>query len=212
MRNMRFATACAWLLALVCLTGCPAIPFIANDERSVSQQYSDKQIEGSIKTDLLAEHALKATDINVYSFRGHVYLIGQVDLAYRAFAERTARESEGVRVVTTHWFPEGTENSVSDAQIEAAIDTNLLFAKNVSSTQVNVDVWGGNVVLVGIMASQADIDRAITEARQVSGVKSVRSYLMTNRQSLQESGQIAKPREPETSKPQEPATTGPVDI
>ncbi len=194
--------ACVCFFVLACLAGCPAIPFITNDERSVSGQYSDKQIEASIKADLLAEHALKATDVNVYSFRGHVYMVGQVDPAYRAFAERTAQKAKGVWAVTTHWFPVGTANSVSDTQIEAAIDANLLFAKKVSSTQVNVDVWGGNVVLVGLMASQAEIERSIAEVRKVSGVKSVKSYLMTNQQSLRESGQGGKPQESDqTAKP-----------
>ena len=171
---------------LLCLTvallafglgGCPAVPFIVKDQRDLSAQSADKGIESKIKTQLVQENASKSLDVNVYSFLGHVYLIGDVDAGYRAFAEKTARSVPGVKQVTTHWFPVGSANRATDSQIEAAIDTNLLFAKDVASTQVNVDVWGGHVVLLGLMASQADIDRAMSEVRGVSGVKSVTSYL-----------------------------------
>lgn len=159
------------------LGGCPAIPFIANDQRDLSTQSSDKQIESKIKSELMQESPSGALNINVYSFLGRVYLVGDVDAKYREFAEKTARSVEGVKEVTTHWFPVGTSSRVTDTRIETAIDTNLLFASGVPSTQVHVDVWGGNVVLLGLMASQEDINRAMREVRGVAGVKSVTSYL-----------------------------------
>jgi osmotically-inducible protein OsmY len=79
--------------------------------------------------------------------------------------------------VTTHWFADGTGNTLSDAALEGQIVGVLLFAKDVPSTQIAVDVWGGNVVLTGIMADQDKIDRAIAATGGVSGVHSVTSYL-----------------------------------
>ena len=173
------------LFVLVCLNGCPAV-YVAKDERTISAQYSDAQIEATIKGNLVQQDASQATKVNVYSFRGHVFLVGEVDKAYRAFAQKNAAATPGVHHVTTHWFAPGASHLGDDTQIEAAIDSNLLFADKVGSTRVNVDVWGGHVVLLGILSSQDEIKRAVQEARKVKGVKSVTSYLMTNKQSLDE--------------------------
>ena len=159
------------------LSGCVAIPRIANDERDLSEQYSDAAIITSIKSSLLTEDAGSITGVKVYSFGGVVYLVGEVDQSLRDNAYRIAKETEGVRQVVTHWFKPGTADTVNDAVIDTNINTELLFTKNVSSTQVSVNVYGGNVVLLGIMESQADINRAIRVVKSVPHVKSVTSYL-----------------------------------
>lgn len=188
MRYPQFFMACAGIFLLACLTGCPAIPFVANDERSLGTQYADTEIESKIKYALLQNDPARAENTNVYSFRGHVFLVGEGGSAWSAFAESAARQQAGVRKVTTRWFPPGTSDRFKDGQIESAIDTNLLFASNVGSTRVNVDVWGGHVVLLGIMENQGEIERAIRETRGNPGVKSVESYLMTNDESLRDAG------------------------
>ncbi len=165
------------LLAL-CLGGCPAVPFIVNDERDLSTQTADTSIESKIKAGLVQENPSQALSVNVYSFSGHVFLVGDPDKPFRTFAEKTATSVAGVKRVTTHWFPVGTSDRVTDSRIETGIDTNLLFAKGVASTQINVDVWGGNVVLLGLVGKEADIERAQRAVRGVAGVKSVTSYLM----------------------------------
>ena len=188
MRYPQCIMICAGLFLLACLTACPAIPFVAEDERGLGTQYSDTEIEGGIKYALLQNDPARAANTNVYCFRGHVFLVGEANPAWSAFAENTARQQVGVRKVTTRWFPLGTSDSFNDSQIESAIDTNLLFASNVASTRVNVDVWGGHVVLLGIMENQGEIERAIRETRGNPGVKSVESYLMTNDESLRDAG------------------------
>lgn len=162
------------------LSGCVAIPSMVNDERDLSGQYSDAAIITSIKSSLISEDFGAITGVKVYSFNGVVYLVGEVDQPLRDYAYRVATETEGVRQVVTHWYKPGTSTTVHDAVIEANINTELLFTKNLSSTQVKVDVYGGNVVLLGIMASQADIDHAIRVVKSVRYVKSVTSYLKTN--------------------------------
>ena len=153
---------------------------MAKDERSFATQYDDASIKTSIASALLKQDASKANDINVHCFRGHAFLIGEADKNYRAFALDTANKTKGVVHTTTHWFPSGTAAALKDAGIEADIDSKLLFTKDVSSTQVVVDVWGGHVVLTGIMAAQSDIDRAVAAVKSVSNVKSVTSYLTTD--------------------------------
>ena len=171
------------LLAVLCILsgavlsgGCFAVPD-PSDERSLGSQYDDAGVKTSIATAMLKESATKANDVNVHCFQGHVFLIGEAEPAFRRFCVETAQKTKGVAHVTTHWFADRTSNTLSDTALEAQIDGHLLFAKNVPSTQVVVDVWGGNVVLTGIMADQSDIDRTVATVRGIDGVHSVTSYL-----------------------------------
>ena len=158
------------------LSAC-AIPYVTSDERDANTHTTDIKIQNAIKSELLMESPGKALNVNVYSFAGHVYLLGDVDVRYRGLAEKIARSTAGVKRVSSHWFAVGSADRLTDTRIENSINTNLLFARGVSSTQVNVDVWGGHVVLLGLMANQSDIDRAVREAEGIEGVKSVTNNL-----------------------------------
>ena len=166
------------LLFVVSSAGCAGV---AMDERSLNTQFSDAEIVTSVKTTLLGDDMSKGLDVHVYSFRGHVYLVGEADQAYREHTVRVAEKAQGVRKVTAHWFPTGTSDSGSDLVIETKVAKELLFAKDVSSTQVSVEVWGGHVVLLGVMENQHNISRAIAASQGVPDVKSVTSYLTTVR-------------------------------
>ena len=167
------------LLIAVSSSGCAA--GVVMDERSVGTQLSDAEIVTSVKSSLLGDDMSKGLDVHVYSFKAHVYLVGEVDNAYRKHTVTIAEKTEGVRQVTAHWFPVGTSDGGNDLAIETRVAKALLFAKDVRSTQVEVEVWGGNVVLLGLMESRADIDRAVSATKGVSGVKSVTSYLTVMR-------------------------------
>ncbi len=167
---------CVLVLAFV-LGGCSTATAPIMDNRSLETLADDAAIKTELAALLVKESPTKAYSVNVHSFRGHVFLIGEADKNFRAFAEKAANNTKSVRKVTTHWFASGISRAVNDTKLEAAIDSKLLFSRNVRSTQVIVDVWGGNVVLTGIMGSQADINRALEAVRSVSGVKSVTSYL-----------------------------------
>lgn len=147
------------------------------DKRSVGTQLSDAEIVTSVKSSLLGDDMSKGLSVHVYSFNAHVYLVGEADQAYRKHTVQLAQKTDGVRQVTAHWFPIGTSDSGNDLATETKVAKALLFARNVRSTQVSVEVWGGNVVLLGVMGSKADIDRAIAATKSVDSVKSVTSYL-----------------------------------
>lgn len=140
-------------------------------------RYDDAGIKTTIGSALLKNDATKANDINVHCFNGHVYLVGEADKAFRATALDIARQTEGVVNVTTHWFPNGTASTLLDTSIENDVDMPHLFARENGPTTVELDVWGGHVVLIGLAASQADIDRALGRIKKISKVKSVTSYI-----------------------------------
>lgn len=164
-------------VSLVALGGCATVSGRPAPPHIEESRYDDAGIKTNITSQLLKASATKANDVNVQCFNGHVFLIGEAEQTFREKALREAEKAKGVVHVTTHWFPKGTASTLKDAAIEAAIDTSLLFSDDISTRRVAVDVWGGNVVLTGIVEKQTDINSAVEKIKAISGVKSVTSYL-----------------------------------
>ncbi len=167
-------------LLLFSLSGCAA-PIIgaATDKRSIGEHFNDTQIEAAVKKAVVSAKTSKILDINVYSFYGDVYLIGEADQDMTTKAVEAARGVDGVRSITTYFFPPGTMTS-QDLLTEAKINEELLFASGVPSAQVQVDVWGGQAVLLGILSNQEQINRVQSLVKEVPDVKAVKSYLRLN--------------------------------
>lgn len=165
------------IFALFVLSGCVTFKGGTPDDRPIVSQYDDAGIKTAIATSLLKKSPSKANKVNVNCYKGHVFLVGEADNDFRLYALETAREIKGVVHVTTHWFPDGTGNSLNDAKLGNAIAQRLAFAQSAQNSQVDVDVWDGHVVLTGLVSKQSLIDRAIAETKKVVGVKSVTSYL-----------------------------------
>lgn len=167
----------ASVLALSGLGGC-AVYSVPQDERTVGTMVDDSTIRTSIKTDLMQRDASDGYAVKVYSYAGRVFLVGEVPSSFRDPAVTIARKVKGVRSVTTHWFDPGTGNTADDLAISTKVRTNLIAEKALSSTQIDHEVYGGHVVLLGMVRAQADVDRAVMVARSVGGVRSVTSYLI----------------------------------
>lgn len=159
------------------LSGCAKFTGNLSGPDMHAARYDDAGIKTSIGSALLKKDASKANDINVHCFNGHVFLVGEADQAFRAAALAIAQQTEGVVHVTTHWFPTGTASTLHDTTIEAEIDLALLFAKKGGPVAVDLDVWGGHVVLTGLADNQEDIDRAVAKIKRIPQVKTVTSYI-----------------------------------
>lgn len=171
------------LLGLTCLLAGCAAPLIGavSDERTLGTHVNDSVIEANVKSALVEASATKIMDINVYSFYGDVFLIGEAD---PDFAKRAAEVASGVKDVsnvTSYLYPLGTTTS-KDLLTEADINQKLLFTSGIPSSKVQVDVWGGQAVLLGILNNQEQIDQVIELVKGVSGVRSVKSYLILKRE------------------------------
>jgi len=141
-------------------------------------RYDDAGIKTSITSRLMEQSPAKANDVNVHCFNGHVFLVGEADADFRALALATAEGAEGVAHVTTHWFATGTASTALDAGIEREIAAGKVFEEGISTRRVAVDVWGGHVVLTGIVRQQKYIDRAVSRIKEIDKVESVTSYLV----------------------------------
>ena len=68
-------------------------------------------------------------------------------------------------------------DTIDDATITTRVRSALLNEPDVAATRIDVSTSAGIVTLAGVVRSKAEEDRAIAVARQVPGVKDVRSAL-----------------------------------
>jgi hyperosmotically inducible protein len=149
----------------------------SKEEQRLSRQYDDAGIKTAVTSALLSKNPTKANDVEVRCFRGHVFLVGEADSEFRRFALAAARETKGVETVTPHWFPAGTVDTAADTALEAAIAEKVRSLTTSSLSQINIDVWGGHVVLTGILPDAPGVGQALAAAESTAGVKDVTSYL-----------------------------------
>jgi hyperosmotically inducible protein len=167
-----------------CTSPC-TIPYeiykVAVDERDISTQIKDKTINSKILAQYLKDDSVKVLDISASCYEGHVYLVGEYESALqKKQAINIAKSVEGVKSITTYLHRKkyikgcGTTDNLNLAShIKAA----LVEDKNIWATNVEVTVVQCKAVLLGIVGSYEEIDKSITLAKGVKGVRGVKSFL-----------------------------------
>jgi hyperosmotically inducible protein len=168
MRQNYSALYLIFLLGLTLLTaGCPpkTIYEVAMDERSVGDLTKDKEIEAKVKTSFADDETVDALDISVYSFYGDVYLVGQ-------------KQTEAQKKRAIEGEDEDSCGTTNSLEITAKVSAALIGDKDIWSTNVEVQTVQCNVVLLGLVGSQKEIEKSIVHAKGVEGVRSVKSFLV----------------------------------
>jgi osmotically-inducible protein OsmY len=70
---------------------------------------------------------------------------------------------------------EGTGEYVDDSVITTKVKAAIFEQPNLKSAEINVETFKGVVQLSGFVSSQASVDSAVTVAKGVNGVKSVKN-------------------------------------
>ncbi len=73
----------------------------------------------------------------------------------------------------THAERHDSNEPVTDSWITTKVKSDLLASSNVPGTEVKVETVNGVVSLSGTVASQAEKDKAVMEAKGIKGVKRV---------------------------------------
>lgn len=149
---------------------------IYDDPRLMDTMASDKALATDIKAKLLAARFTGGMAISVYCFYNHVFLVGEVPKSMQAKAIEIAK-SYHPSSVTPHWFSKSTGRR-ADLALAADLRTALIGCKGLSSTRIDTEVNADRVVLLGVVANDAEKKLAIDTARKVRGIESVTSYLM----------------------------------
>jgi len=178
------------LMLVVAIAGCNPVMMAttavrgtydaATSERSLSTQATDTQAEVQIEAALVASPVRGTTGMDVWCRQGVVLLAGVVPPGSSAGQEavRIARETPGVKRVETYFV--GTRPSwTSDLEIKEEIRAKLVADPDLVSGRVDIGVYASHVVLVGVVPSIQKADKFVADARSVSGVVNVTSFIQT---------------------------------
>ena len=151
---------------------------VATDLRSVSTQASDTAIEAQIKTALLTSPVAGTSGITVYCRNGVVILAAALPPRSPAgfAAVQIARGTSGVQRVET-FYVNSQSDMTSDLALKAQIKSAIIADPRLTAGQVDVGVYGGHVLLVGVVDSWQKVEDFREDVRSVPGVLSVRSFI-----------------------------------
>ena len=143
----------------------------------------DDRIESSAKKSYVFKTYLKGDDIKIESKDGVVTLTGTVsEESHKSMAQETVASLPGVKRVDNKLEVKGerpTENS--DLWLKSKVKTMLLFHRNVSATETEVDIKDGVVTLRGHADSEAQKDLTTEYVKDVEGVKEVRNEMTVSK-------------------------------
>ena len=170
------------LILGILMTGCMTdIYKSAVDERSLGEQYDDQAITMSIRKKFTEDEKIKYFDISTYVYNGHVYLVGEYETAdQKNQAVKLAGQVEGVKSVTDYFLPkkkDETCGTTANLELLAKVKKDLIGDGDISSTQIEVKALQCNIILLGLVASANEINKATAHAKAVEGVRSVKSFL-----------------------------------
>ncbi len=147
---------------------------------------SKNQLTDTEKAFLIHEKITEDENLNLYNVYVHVYnnkayLVGICDGKINAIrAKELAYSVNGIFFVKTHFVEKDKTNTyraIDDFGITTDIKTALGNNKDIWSNNVSVKTLQCNVVLLGIMATEQDIEIVVNTARNTKKVEHVENFL-----------------------------------
>lgn len=177
------------LFAVSSLTGCTGLfvgaaagtAVAVAEERSIGTVVDDASISTQIKGKIFdkSEPLFTATATTVND--GIVLITGQVPAPEdRVTLTRIAWSVPGVKQVHNRTMVKGqTEDPsfASDALITTKLKYQLLADTEILNINYTVETVGNVVYLMGVAQDQAELDRVEAHAKEISGVRSIVSYV-----------------------------------
>jgi osmotically-inducible protein OsmY len=186
---MRALISLAALLACTSTGGCAVmavgaaagVGMAAVQDRTAGQVMDDGHTYGDVKGRLMAADADGFRDTHVEVYEENLLLSGAVpDEQHHQAALMIARTFPAVRNVYDELvIGERTTlgNAVGDELIGAQIRTRLLASPRVRAVNVNLEVFHGNVYLMGTARNDDELHTAAEIASTVGGVRRVVSFM-----------------------------------
>jgi len=178
------------VLSLASLGGCAGTVIGAGatagtaaiEERGIEGAIDDTKIRVQINEAWLHQDFEMFRKVGLNIYEGRVMLTGAVaNEQARADAVRLTWQAAGVREVYNEIevVPEGKgfADYSHDAIILQKLNYHLLMDKDIRNVNYIVDVSNGVVYLIGIAQNQAELDRAVAYAKDITNVKRVVSHV-----------------------------------
>lgn len=179
------------MTACVNMSGCSAIGLAAGagatvgiasqQEGGISSAASDVRIKAMISDKWFKYKVDTFSKLSTTVDQGRVLITGVVQNPDdRVEAVRLAWQVEGVKQVINEIRvaeSEGLPGFVRDTWITTRLRTALTLDKEVGAINYSIDTVQGTVFLMGVARNQAELDKVIETARNISNVKQVVSYV-----------------------------------
>ncbi len=153
----------------------------AAQERGFKGAMFDTEIRLQINHLWFQESTSLYAAVNLQVQEGRVLLTGGVpDPETRLSAVRLAWQAPGVREVINEIEVDDTSTLVDAARdewIAAKLKAKLLVDREVSSINYSIETVNASVYLIGVAQDQAELDRVIAHAKNISYVRRVVSYV-----------------------------------
>ena len=178
-RPTRFNLLLTLALAVAPLAGCVEAAF---QERGGKSGTADTALRAEIVHYWFQQDQRYMSDLNLQIYEGRVLVSGELaneDL--RATAIQLTWKAKGVREVINDveiGNAAGVGTYWRDSLIVRELDARLLLAKNVSYLDYSIECFNGVVYLLGVAQDQAELDRVLTIARNISNVKRVANHVL----------------------------------
>jgi osmotically-inducible protein OsmY len=192
-RTLRPTGLAALLLVLpatVPLSGC-VVPIVAggaatagyaaSQERGISGQISDVAISAQIAQKWREYNPEMAHQLTLDVYQGRVLIVGPVsNPEYADEAVKRAWQVEGVKEVNHDIEVSSRQtfgDEVRDSFTTKKLESRLLLDSQVRSLNYSITTVNGTIYLMGSARSQAELDRVVDYARNLSDVRKVMSYV-----------------------------------
>ncbi len=177
-----------YFAVLIFVSGCSifgsGIYGVAEEERSNTAIYTDEKIKLTIDKRILGEE-INVFEYATFCYNGDVYLVGEYEKAeQKEKVLKIAHSVKGVKSVTTYLLPRkkiDTYGKMDHAAISIRVHGLLIEDNDIHSTNIDVKVIQCHVILLGIVGTQSEADKAIADAKSLGGVVGVVSYLKAMR-------------------------------
>ena len=168
----------------------------AKSEHSAKTLARDERLKLHLREAILLDQTYSGLSISPYVYMERGFVVGLVETEEQAKEiERAARAVKGLRSLYAYLpvqkkaSEKNQESGGSPASIaiKAEIKANFTLVPDITTSQIAIQVLDGNVVLLGVVASERIREEAEREAFKVSGIKDVTNLLL-----LPESGYMKR--------------------
>jgi len=167
--------------AVMAVGAAAGVGMAAVQDRTAGEVMDDGHIYSDVKTRMMAADASGFRDTHIEVYNGNILLSGAVpDDAHRQTANMIARTYPSVHNVYDELVVgQGTSfgRAATDEFIITQIRTRLFASPRVRAVNINLEVFHGNVYLMGTARSDEELRTAAEIASTVGGVQRVVSFM-----------------------------------
>jgi len=179
------------------ISGGATVATAASEERGLGQAVNDNGITVGIANAMLQTDPGLVITVDVEVHEGRVLLAGQVDRPEdRVTAVRLAWQQPNVVEVINEIKVTKSETVgeyLHDVWLAQTLRNDLLFDSRVRSINYNVDCVAGTIYLMGVAQNQAELQRVIDHARDISYVRNVISFVRLKNDPARQQTSVPQP-------------------